>query len=81
MTEKEPIQFTGAYWRRGGRRTEPLVDHLPTTELETGFEETDRFVSAYYVATLIEILFRKGVLDMDDLRAITDDETLERADD
>ena len=81
MTTDEPIQFTALYWRRGGRRTGPIEEHLPTYEMETGFEETDRFVSAWSVGKLLEILFAKGVLDMDDLRAITCDETLERSDD
>ena len=76
------MQFFGKYWQRWRRRrtdgnAAPIVDHLPTEDIETGFEHSDRFVKAEAVGALLEVLFSKQIISIDDLRVITGDESLE----
>lgn len=77
-------RFTSAKWKRERRshmdEAGPLWWNMFTEELETGFEEHTAFVPASVVGNLMETLFERGVLSIDDLRNITGNESLEVTD-
>ena len=80
--DKKIQEFTGERCRRYKTTNQsdqaPILFHLDTEVIElSGYENSEVFVHGSVVARLIDRLFAKGLFDIEDLRAITGDETLQ----